>query len=372
MPAMALPAGRAVPVAVGLYVAVLLSRVFAPDYLDMHAVLIAVPAVVALAYRPWMTAVAGLVALITRLLLRPEMYSGDYGDYRHSTGVSAAILIVTLFGCWVGWERRRQDARLHRVQSVAEVAQRALLRPVPRTIGRFGFAVRYRAAAEEASIGGDLYEVLETPYGVRVLLGDVRGKGLEAVDMAARTLGAFREAAYEAPTLAEVGVRVDRSLNRQLGGEDFVTAVMVELCPGEGTMQVLACGHPSPLLVRGGTVGEVIAEAGLPLGMGLLPATTTRTVEHVRFRPGDVMLLHTDGVTEARDTSGTFYALGRHLATHAHNDAAAMLDAVEQGLLAHVGGKLEDDAAMLAVTLTGPLMKVVKPARTLEPIRHPA
>ncbi|MGW1666875.1 PP2C family protein-serine/threonine phosphatase [Streptomyces microflavus] len=352
--------------------AVLLSRVLAPPYLDMHAVLIAVPAVVAMAYRPWMTAAAGAVALITRVLSRPEIYSGDYAEYKNSTGVSAAILIVTLFGCWVGWERRRQDARLHRVQSVAEVAQRALLRPVPRKIGRFGFAVRYRAAAEEASIGGDLYEVLETPYGVRVLLGDVRGKGLEAVDMAARTLGAFREAAYDAPTLSEVGTRVDHSLNRQLGSEDFVTAVMVELSPGESTMQVLACGHPSPLLVRGGTVGEVIAEAGLPLGMGLLPAATGRSVEQVRFRPGDVLLLHTDGVTEARDTSGTFYALAQQLAVHAHNDAAAMLDAVEQGLLAHVGGKLEDDAAMLAVTLTGPLMKVVKPAGILEPLHNPA
>lgn len=243
MPTMTLPAGRAVSVAVGLYVAVLLTSVFAPAYLDMHAVLIAVPAVVAMAYRPWLTASAGVVALATRVLLHPETRTGEYTN---STGTSAAILIVTLFGCWVGWERRRQDARLSRVQSVAEVAQRALLRPVPRMIGRFGFAVRYRAAAEEASIGGDLYEVLETPYGVRVLLGDVRGKGLGAVDVAARTLGAFREAAYDAPTLAEVGNRVDRSLGRQLDGEDFVTAVMVELSPEEGAMQVLACGHPSP------------------------------------------------------------------------------------------------------------------------------
>jgi stage II sporulation SpoE-like protein len=367
MPAMAHPASRAVPVAVGLYVAVIMTWIFAPSYLDMHAVLIAVPAVVAMAYRPWMTAVAGAVALVTRVLVHPGP-----GGYPHSTGTSAAILIVTLFGCWVGWERRRQDARLHRVQSVAEVAQRALLRPVPKSVGRFGFAVRYRAAAEEASIGGDLYEVLETPFGVRVLLGDVRGKGLEAVDMAARTLGAFREAAYDAPTLAEVGIRVDRSLNRQLGGEDFVTAVMVELCPGEGTMQVLACGHPSPLLVRGGRVGEVIAEAGLPLGMGLLPPATTRAVEQVRFRPGDVLLMHTDGVTEARDASGRFYALADQLATHAYQDAAAMLDSVEQSLLAHVGGKLEDDAAMLAVTLTGPVTKLVKPARTLTRTGHPA
>jgi hypothetical protein len=366
MPAMALPASRAVSVAVGLYVAVIMSWVFAPAYLDMHALLIAVPAVVALAYRPWLTAAAGTAALTTRLLVHPGP-----GNYTHSTGTSAAIVIVTGFGCWVGWQRQRQDARLSRVQSVAEVAQRALLRPVPKSVGRFGFAVRYRAAAEEASIGGDLYEVVETPYGVRVLVGDVRGKGLEAVDMAARTLGAFREAAYDAPTLAEVGIRVDRSLNRQLDGEDFVTAVMVELCPGEGTMQILACGHPSPLLVRGGRVGEVIAEAGLPLGMGLLPPTTKRAVEQVRFRPGDVLLMHTDGVTEARDTSGRFYALSEQLATHAYQDAAAMLDAVEQSLLAHVGGKLEDDAAMLAVTLTGPLTKLVNP-RPLTPLRHPA
>jgi len=313
-------------------------------------VLIAVPAVVAMAYRPRLTAVAGLVALVTRLLIHPQTHIG--GDYSSSSGTSAAILIVTGFGCWVGWERRRQDARLHRVQSVAEAAQRALLRPVPRVVGRFGFAVRYRAAAEEASIGGDLYEVLETPHGVRVLLGDVRGKGLGAVDMAARTLGAFREAAYDAPTLAEVGARVDASLCRQIGGEDFVTAVLVELCPDKAEMHVLTRGHPSPLLIRGGVVTEVVAEPGLPLGMWPHAPEQPAPVR-LPFAAGDVLLLHTDGVTEARDAAGGFYPLAERLTGRVVEGPAALLDAVEQDLLAHVGGKLEDDAAMLAVTLLG-------------------
>lgn len=350
MPAMALSARRAVLVAAVLYVAVLLCRFFAPAYLDMHAVLIAVPAVVAMAYRPRLTAVAGLVALATRVLIHPQTPVG--GGYSGSSGTSAAILMVTGFGCWVGRERRRQDARLHRVQSVAEAAQRALLRPVPRAVGRFGFAVRYRAAAAEASIGGDLYEVLETPHGVRVLLGDVRGKGLEAVDMAARTLGAFREAAYDAPTLAEVGARVDASLCRQIDGEDFVTAVLVELCPQNAEMRVLVRGHPSPLLIRGGRVTEVVQESGLPLGMW---PDTPEPPAPVRlpFAVGDVLLLHTDGVTEARDVAGRFYPLAERLTGHVAVEPAALLDAVERDLLAHVGGNLEDDAAMLAVTLLG-------------------
>jgi hypothetical protein len=77
---------------------------------------------------------------------------------------------------------------------VAEVAQRAILRPIPARLGAMSFATRYLSAAEEALIGGDFYDAAFTPHGLRLITGDVRGKGLPAVQLASVVLGCFREA----------------------------------------------------------------------------------------------------------------------------------------------------------------------------------
>ena len=79
--------------------------------------------------------------------------------------------------------------------SVALLAT-TLLRPVPRRAGRVALAVRYLSAAEDSVVGGDFYDVAVTPYGVRLVVGDVKGKGLEAVQLAATVLGSFRQAAF--------------------------------------------------------------------------------------------------------------------------------------------------------------------------------
>lgn len=110
-------------------------------------------------------------------------------------------------------------------------------------------AVRYSAAAAEARIGGDLYALLPTPYGVRLIVGDVRGKGLPAVSTAALVLGVFQEAAYDEPDLLAVVARIERSLARNLGTDDFVTAVVAGY-PQAGHLEVVNCGHAPPLLVR--------------------------------------------------------------------------------------------------------------------------
>ena len=152
--------------------------------------------------------------------------------------------------------RCRRERVLADVRSVAEAAQHALLRPVPDAVGGFQVAVRYSAAAAEARIGGDLYALVPTPYGVRLIVGDVRGKGLPAVSTAALVLGVFREAAYDEPDLLDVVRRMERSLTRNLGADDFVTAVVVGY-PRAGLMEMVNCGHVPPLLVRGSGVTAV-------------------------------------------------------------------------------------------------------------------
>ncbi|OAH14990.1 phosphoserine phosphatase RsbU [Streptomyces jeddahensis] len=260
--------------------------------------------------------------------------------------VLGTVVAVTLASVLASALRGRRERVLAAVRSVAEAAQHALLRPVPAAVGPFQVAVRYSAAAAEARIGGDLYALVPTPYGVRLIVGDVRGKGLPAVSTAALVLGVFREAAYDEPDLIDVVARIERSLTRNLAADDFVTAVVAGY-PKDGRIEVVNCGHAPPLLVRDGevTAVEPIRPAP-PLGLGALGGETP-ALHVLPFDDGDQLLLYTDGVTEARDHGREFYPLTERLARHVSDDPSRTVAALHEELLAHVGGRLHDDAALI-------------------------
>ena len=282
---------------------------------------------------------------------------------------TVSVLAVTLISASGGARRGRQDQRLADVTSVAEAAQRALLRPLPRQVGPLELRVVYLAAAAEARIGGDLYEVTRTQFGIRLIVGDVRGKGLDAVEIAADVLGVFREVAHEVYTLAEVARRIDASLARRPAAplEEVVTAVLAEIDPAAGSLTVYNCGHPPPLVLRPGrdargeearppqvTTVDVPAPA-LPLRLMALGGTTgaERTVA---LEPGDALLLYTDGVTEARNAHREFYPLEERVAALAAapgRQDGELLNRLRDDLIRHVGAPLDDDAALLLARVTG-------------------
>ncbi|ACZ85752.1 PP2C family protein-serine/threonine phosphatase [Streptosporangium roseum] len=291
------------------------------------------------------TTVVGVIALALCVAL------GLYNDilWTPRTNITmVAILGVTVASVLASAGRLRHERQLADVRSVAEAAQRVLLRPVPRRAGPgIGVAVSYTSATAEARIGGDLYEVVTTPHGVRIIVGDVQGKGLEAVETAAVVLGAFREAAHDEAKLQGVVARLENALTRELSGEQFVTGILAEITGGT-SITVINCGHPSPMVL--GADGEHWfadpPDEALPLGMGSLKAS--EPVPHqIPFEPGDQVLFYTDGVIEARNGTGQFYPLPAraHLLNGA--DPQLALDALRADLLRHVGRPLGDDAAML-------------------------
>ncbi|WP_189964921.1 PP2C family protein-serine/threonine phosphatase [Streptomyces violascens] len=290
------------------------------------------------------TALVGVLALALCLVL--GVYDGLFTERRGFTAM-ASVVGVTVAGLAGAVMRQRREIEFAGVRSIAEVAQRVLLRPVPGVAGHLRAAVSYTSAVAEARIGGDLYEVVATPAAVRVIIGDVQGKGLEAVETAAVVLGAFREAAYDEADLAAVGARVARTADRALRGEKFVTALLAELSPENGAA-FLNYGHPPPLLMREGGVVHFPepAQYALPLGLGLHGTDGPRPFR-VDFGPGDQLLLHTDGVTEARDRAGAFYPLGERADLLKDPNPDAALEALRQDLMRHVPGPLHDDAAML-------------------------
>jgi hypothetical protein len=278
------------------------------------------------------------------------------GLFQQRRGFAAvgAVIGVTVAGVIAAVTRQRREAELANVRSIAEVAQRVLLRPVPSTAGQLRAAVSYTSAVAEARIGGDLYEVVVSAAGVRVIIGDVQGKGLEAVETAAVVLGAFREAAHDEKTLEGVGERVQRAADRTLSGEKFVTAVLAEVSPLGGTT-LLNYGHPPPMVVHadGRVDFPEPPDYALPLGLGMRRGDAAEAFA-VDFRPGDQLLLYTDGVTEARNADGTFYPLSAGAGLLADEDPQDALESLRQDLIRHTAGPLHDDAAMLLLRYREP------------------
>ena len=214
----------------------------------------------------------------------------------------AALAVVT--------RRMRNERRLENMTSLAERLQRSMLPPPPPMVAGLRIAASYQSATEEARVGGDFYDVAETPWGVRVVIGDVQGKGLDAVRLASIVLSLFRDRAVCQPELPLFVTELDASIERQTGEEGFVTACIAEFPGTGGTMRLVLAGHPPPLVISGhGAASVGHATAGRPLGLGL--GRPPVTAVEVRLGRGDRILFYTDGTSEARSADGEFFGSPR-------------------------------------------------------------
>ncbi|MET8178649.1 PP2C family protein-serine/threonine phosphatase [Streptomyces sp. NPDC005336] len=269
------------------------------------------------------------------------------------------VALISGIALWLKWVVRRQGRRFAAVQAVAEVAQRAVLPPPPARVGALSVATRYECAYAEALVGGDFYGVQSSPFGVRALIGDVRGKGLPAVSTMAVVTSAFREAAGQVATLRELGEHLDRALSRfaaEAGDqpdalERFATAVLVEIRAEEGSVRLHHRGHPPPYLISGGRVRSLEPTApGLPLGLALSEGGAAPGCDTFPFHDGDYLLLVTDGVTEARDREGVYYEPRTGLAGRGFRGASEVADALVADVTGWIGGQRQDDMAILVLT----------------------
>jgi phosphoserine phosphatase RsbU/P len=309
------------------------------DHASLLGLLIAGPLLAAASLDAPRTATVGLYALGLAVLL--GIPAGIFGTTDHLLGCLVVATGAAL-GAFLAYRRTQQEQTLLRVTRIAEVAQRTILRPIPPRLGRVALAVRYLSASEDALVGGDFYDVAVTRHGLRVLVGDVKGKGLEAVQLAAQVLAGFRAAAAH-PSLAGLAAELDRSLRPRLGEEDFVTAVLAQF-GHHGELQLVNCGHPPPLRFRAGAA-ELLAsvEPTTPLGLDPEP-----TVQRFILAAGDRVLLYTDGLVEARAPDGRPFGLdGQVQAVGAAPSLGAALDGLVARLLEHAGGRLDDDLALV-------------------------
>jgi hypothetical protein len=313
--------------------------------------LAAAPALAASSWTVRGTAMIGLLAMLVDLGLLAARDSPV-----HPAALTSMVVIssVTVASCYVSHVRRRRERDLIEVQAVADTAQRVVLRPLPARLESVDLGVLYEGAAAQARIGGDFYEALRTPHGVRLIVGDVQGKGLAAVEVASVLLGSFREAAYDAPGLREVVRALETSMTRYAeqvpdsdAGERFATAVLLEVPHTGRRVRLLNLGHPAPVLLADGRARYVEpARAALPLNLSVL-APGDPDVEELELAPGERLLLYTDGISETRNVGGTFYPLLPRLDQWSGAPADQLLALLRADLHRYGAGPGDDIAALL-------------------------
>ncbi|MGW4381815.1 PP2C family protein-serine/threonine phosphatase [Kitasatospora sp. NPDC004531] len=323
--------------------------------IHLGPLLVAAPAITASFAGTRLTALVGALALAAQIVI--AVCRGGLLTANHLAQLAALALVtaVVVAFCRI---RERHGRELTQVRTVSDAVQRVLLRPLPEHAGPLRIATRYLAAADEANVGGDLYAAVRTEDATRLLIGDVRGKGLDAVGDAAALIGAFRELAHQHADPARLADALETSYQRHLAEladtghetrENFVTALVLDLPDHHPVVRLTHCGHPLPLLLTPGHARLLpLRHPGPPLGMGKLTATDRRT-EEFAFPPGSTLLLYTDGVTEARDHDHAFYPLPTRAPALTAATPHALLDRLRHDLLTHVGGRLLDDAALVAI-----------------------
>jgi serine phosphatase RsbU (regulator of sigma subunit) len=248
-------------------------------------------------------------------------------------------------------ERRRARA----TRSLAETLQRSLLSEPPQ-LDHLQIAVRYRPAAQEAQVGGDWYDAFtSSDRATTLVIGDVAGHDRTAAAVMGQLRNMLRGIAHalDAPPAA-VLTALDRAL-AALGMTTLVTAVLARVeqsssdaAAGVRTLRWSNAGHPPPVVVAADGTAQLL-ERPRNLLLGLDP-DTTRTENAVPLRPGDTVVLYTDGLVERRDAT-LDDGLDR-LVTAARELAGRPVDGLCDDLLARLAPEADDDVALLVIRVT--------------------
>lgn len=296
-----------------LIVLITVVDVLSPPEIHLGPLLIVAPALTASFAGARATAVVALLSLAALTVI--GVLRDGVTTTNHETQLGALLAVSALIVVLRAL-RDRHERELAQVRSVSEAAQRVLLRPLPDRIGPLHLASVYLAAEAEAQVGGDLYAAARTATGTRLLVGDVRGKGLSSLGDAALLLGAFRAAAHLHADLPGLARYLDGSIAWDLAqlaeqqrapkhlpqhppqhlpqrarqprdppppapedsGESFITAVLLEIPDDGRVVRLVDCGHPPPLLLRADGVTPLDSRRPAPRwGSASWPRRRTRS-----------------------------------------------------------------------------------------------
>lgn len=248
-----------------------------------------------------------------------------------------------------------ENARLYTERTrIAQTLQEALLPESLPSIPGAELEALYSAAGELNEVGGDFYDVFEAePDHWLLVIGDVCGKGPRAAGVTALTRHTLRAAAMSGLAPADMLKTLHRALQRQPTGSDLCTVCLVAMRRDREriALRVALAGHHQPLLLDAAGAVTPIGEPGTLLGV-IEPLKIHE--RDAALRPGETLLLYTDGVPEA----GRAEPLGEHglralCARHAQRPLRELLHRIEAAARERAHGKLRDDLALLAVRHAG-------------------
>ena len=224
----------------------------------------------------------------------------------------------------------------------------------PAAVPGFEMGHLYHVASAASAIGGDFYDVMALAEGrLGVLIGDVSGHGAEAAGLTALVKSAMRAEALRLPSPESVMDRANELVVHGAAPHEFVSAFFGLVDGGTGHMAYSMAGHPPPVLLRAGAEPVLLQADG-----GVLGASKTMRYENhgTVLDIGDMIVLYTDGLVEARSTSGIPFGSERLLeavSRSAEEPAERIPESLFLSAFSHAEGRLSDDIAIVALRRTG-------------------
>ena len=287
------------------------------------------------------------IGLLCLLDTGPRLRQSDSAGFALALAAQAAVTLenARLFAALQAAHDRQRD--------IAETLQKSLLPIVPERTGTIEFAHKYQAALEESLIGGDFYDLFSLgDHLLGIVMADVSGKGLKAAVQTAMLKYTLRGFAWETPdSPGAVLARVNEVLCSPMSSHDgFVTLFYAVLNTQTGLIVYASAGHEPPLY-RSEQTGQTQTLPdcdGLALGClpGVLYSECSRSLA-----PGDLLLLYTDGLTEARAADQSFLGLDGLAALLPQTDvsAEAAVTSIYDAVTHFAANVRRDDVAMLAL-----------------------
>lgn len=259
------------------------------------------------------------------------------------------LLVLALVSSYVLRARERERARGLRLSHELQLARSMQAEMLPDTLPDLeGYEMAIRLDVARV-VSGDLYDVMIVD-GDRLLLwvADVAGKGVHGMMHVSMMQSHLRAAGREGLGPAGIAERVNSGVYDAMQPSSFASAVVAQLHLPSGRLTYTNCGHPYPLLLRGGSTDDVVR-----LNTDTPVVGVTRTPRYAelstRMRPGDVLVLTTDGVQEARRPGGEMFheeGLLQVLEDMQGASAVAIATTIMQAIREHSGGELRDDAVV--------------------------
>ena len=272
---------------------------------------------------------------------------------RFTSVVAEIVMTKTLYGDSIVRLRRTSPMAL-----AAEI-QWSLLPPLTFANSAVTIAGGLEPAYE---VAGDTLDYAVDAGIARFAVFDGMGHGIVSAQLISLVVAAYRNARRTGQSLTQAAAHIESAVNDVFLVESFATGLLCELDTTRGALTWISAGHYEPLLLRQGRLVRALeVEPLLPLGLNdnLPLGRQAAAVGTEQLQPGDMLLLYTDGVIEARSPDGDFFGQQRLVDLITRNLAAGLpapetMRRVTHALLEHQAGDLDDDATLLLVEWHGP------------------